>query len=1275
MRTGTHFVHIILVILCMGTIFAENTVVRNIYIDKDTIISNISNEQLNVTMTNNAKLTLINATDSMLEFTVSDFLADLVLEESSVTAAKQSLDISSLIVENSRFESEEVILNGGDFSSLNSYLVITNVFKCGNVSLKHSEILYKEDETNFEGEGNIAKFFNVSGINYYKFVGWKSVSFEDIDIVRSFEVYALKTQLILFRNFHSTETYVNVDDIFNVNVIGCSFTAFYVDTKSTGSVVGNVNISKVRVQHIAILVPVKNIEVREWELFGKFNELVSQFSTEMLRIRNSEWTSWPWLRGDKVFSFEMENVQISNVDQWGEYNFASVMGGSTTFMNCTIKDSDFTPKKSDIMYPIANEIRFFSSTIENCTFPFKSEIFSFVESTIKNVIFPSTLVIKHIGQSSFENVFSPSTLFRSAQKHTFNDMSIRATTFLHLETKILIELSDKTETANVFNVTIVDLNECDYIFVARALNSYSFLSLNDINIIDSSSINVVYGYSKQFYAQGLVLMNCGFDVVFQSLPYLFESVPVLNDVTVRNTTFRYLIYDGIGLVLTITNCDIVLPENSILYAAMTQANSLLGDCSIHNSTILALKNAKILVAPLLSKSFHINMSNITASDTNSALVYMRKIIPTFNSGSINVNGVFFVAKMVVFTKSIQQGDLEIPKFHGTNCYMTEQYMQYANRCIFTNDEFQGLADVNIELVNPRMHINTQFVMDIESLFKEEVFLFISPYNTFISLESTTLNVSLARLKPGAHYEVHIFTPFGSLIGDKKVFQEPYCEPGFFLDEDGECERCMSDTHQWSFNSTVSECTVDTKLRDAVPSYFERSLITGSEYNVDPGKFVLETDDTVYVLRCHNSFCHNFLVKAGFSGKSLVDFSSTEQNIMKYLDIRPYRVNGCAPGHYGTGCTRCNPLMRDDTGMDHESVMNIFTSGCIVRAASNTLVITVIVAQVIFLLVLVFNYHRMIRLPWTRIFRITSDDLLDADVFHIIDSFKYFVIIMLPLLLDANSLSTDFVLDSKFLVFLKLFINPYASISLFISMFVKINGDIDINLILFVVVLALSGFYLIMSALSQFNRRIKSFFVVIAHFLLPLLIRNTMTLCIFILSYDTYDRQYESFYHTIADYDREFNFWMALISAGLCLSVIGILFRIHSKIDNLGLKKEYNGFTIILVVVQSIFLFIIKLATTTNSELAVIMFLLSLSLFVHVQKPLMHPLDTLFQIFVGFLVGIALLIKISAEFANLAIFLFSYVVIMCFMIFYGIKARNNSLLREEHWTSKYLLKNV
>ncbi|KAL0238809.1 hypothetical protein PCE1_004500 [Barthelona sp. PCE] len=255
-----------------------------------------------------------------------------------------------------------------------------------------------------------------------------------------------------------------------------------------------------------------------------------------------------------------------------------------------------------------------------------------------------------------------------------------------------------------------------------------------------------------------------------------------------------------------------------------------------------------------------------------------------------------------------------------------------------------------------------------------------------------------------------------------------CRAGYGWDAvAGKCQACSIAYHQFELVNEP-QCFWDEKQANLTD--MQRYGISGFVYSNDDGYFVVEANNTAYLIDCYNSFCTG-RADAGVSGRAFFELDAFERDLYHNNDASG---NGCVLGHYSTACTKCVPYQKID-GVEYEGYFNLFNQGCvIIPMQKEWLVLVVFLIHVVMVWMAIKFYYLVGHVPWTRVFKAGQDSLFitDFEAFEIINVIKDFAIILWPLIFASNNLDV-FLRDTNHIdLLLKLLVNPLSNFSVTFS---------------------------------------------------------------------------------------------------------------------------------------------------------------------------------------------------------------------------------------------------
>ncbi|KAL0229797.1 hypothetical protein PCE1_003361 [Barthelona sp. PCE] len=459
----------------------------------------------------------------------------------------------------------------------------------------------------------------------------------------------------------------------------------------------------------------------------------------------------------------------------------------------------------------------------------------FKDNIFDNVVFEksqeSFFAVEHFSKlinCTFSNIKSPNNLFviREEQSgYEFNPNNLK-----------------------FFNVYIEG-----YLFSMFAYcGGYELVFLQDIDISGFDGYGVL-DMSLQTGLGNLVISDFLIsDSKMKSAFIIASSVaPVsITNVSIDVSADVFFNVEGNVTAINLTNISVVFQKQSVFL--LLSSTEKYASVSLFNTTVTMDSNSILILEDSWHASFEYSFRYVTVRDTQicdgfQSLMYLKEaIFETIENSLFETQRKIASVSYLFLTEQSQSIVDRVQSLHCFGCDDSREILYEAyTRRVGINTLLEGHVSV-VFGAHSRQAIDQPW----------EIVYMTRPS---FSLNHTKLwNVPTALLSididlidyPGLM--ISIFDANGLVT--RSLTENTYCKAGYGFDKfDRTCIGCSSGHYQFQL-SNEPQCFTAENLQ----SDFLRVRLSGTMYSVDPGNFIVESDNTTYLMDCMNSFAPVFL---------------------------------------------------------------------------------------------------------------------------------------------------------------------------------------------------------------------------------------------------------------------------------------------------------------------------------------------------------------------------------------------------------------------------------
>ncbi|KAL0230724.1 hypothetical protein PCE1_004280 [Barthelona sp. PCE] len=507
----------------------------------------------------------------------------------------------------------------------------------------------------------------------------------------------------------------------------------------------------------------------------------------------------------------------------------------------------------------------------------------------------------------------------------------------------------------------------------------------NINMVNNTFINVndfmLMSLNSNFYVEALYIRDSEIISVFASTsPFDVKAVNI--DMYRVNCSLNFLfVYDFVGLVeiqqLNVIDCFFNIPfffgnQTSDFVIHVDDSyfkNSHISSWASSMDTTLFLKNCTME---------SINMSHLMFGITGS-LLSMDGV-----SGDITVNRVLGDCELHVTNSPNLSITSKLAQIHSTGCE-TSFPINYDNAVTLVNiddKDWTVIAKQHESCLLPKPYREYDYSTCLQI---EPMFLYLNMIKEKYWYIVATNPVAVTYTNVQVQYMKHNFT----------IPIVPKCS-FFYSNRDNShfCSMCDPLTQIFVQEKGFAFQCVDST------TFFK------GEYYLTPGSLMnfslaYQADTVMKSIKvcAYSSFCDGTTMSGmtalpmkyveaffpGFSKKGLWDYYNYKRN--EETNIIPVRsINGCLMNRYGKECILCEEKDYNTGAIMRPAIYSAMCYTCPGMLESSIW----LVGYILIAVVLFKYFHLGFKLPWTKIFRIKDDDVLDHDIFnHLTVLFKVF----------------------------------------------------------------------------------------------------------------------------------------------------------------------------------------------------------------------------------------------------------------------------------------------
>ncbi|KAL0230062.1 hypothetical protein PCE1_003626 [Barthelona sp. PCE] len=976
-----------------------------------------------------------------------------------------------------------------------------------------------------------------------------------------------------------------------------------------------------------------------------------------------------------VNTYTLDGCFFHNVENHIKQEFYTDYMLLVNFTNTDVIDSDFpihvktVAMEGCVFKSVAIRKPLYLRTVKGTTF---DKIF-FAEKTNAGDEYSYFVLLNQCSMSftSFKNMHHDSlTLLRalpSTRTFTLTDSS-----FTNITVRILLEQS---QNAYKNQICIVRLWFRDVMAVKDMIQ---LLSLSDVSFMDFHNVTTEFMFH---------LIDSSFVV-----PFFSKDNLRISGMTFRNVSTDVVVQiDRFIPGIQLTNWDLESTRDRFSFMQLLTSVAMPMRMILRDSTLL-LNSGLFVVCPtcdlypVFDNFVFINgQSNEPAPF---AFGFVRKLHLNGSFEVFHSDRALFVAQEITFYDEEQK----MLNLTANKCF-TSSYdkVSFLKQCVevcdidvgsdgsrdcVSHDPYRitGFKDQKWQVVDQLRlgKVSTSFIFSGEAKPEPLDLIIIDTARdeyVFGTTEDLSIEWTYEQKLPNYLYTFYILGAWGSTAVKSFSKREPYCLPGYAQpDAQSRCVSCINFAHQFSFDNASAECIEDPSMMAL--GYSVASQLATPVYSIGMGLFVLEDADanTVFLIYCYNAHCNDVSVHSGVSGESMSMMSQEKREFYEYFSggYNLEEHNGCAEGHYGIACQKCAETF-DVNGHIYRIVVNVLGDGCIF-VPSFGIVIIAVCLQILAVtgVVILFGYGK--KVPWTRIFKFSSD-ILDHDVWIIITSVKDFILIILPVIWEGGS--GNFIIEDNagsVGITITLALNPFVVVSIIVSYFIRLNGEMNLNNVIFGINLSFMGllslffinyiFYKYRKANQkklEYNIKViknKKLISSLCYFFLPYIIKNSVRLIFFRKPIDVYGRHFSvpnvtSSVFTLIDFAHAYSLTLALTSAFLTVFFFVFALKMKQNVHTVGLKHGFQSFYFFLVLVRAIVTFLtVYTGGSVISQFSASAFLLGLLILLMIVSPFVYPLDILVSWLLLILSLLSVLIQIVLNVEDWELFVVTIALIFC-----------------------------